>query len=71
MPAAEASATCSRCKRPLNARMKREGDRVRTYWECPVCDQASVGSSGAGDPATPPSARRGDEGPIGNRDDGG
>jgi len=45
MPAADASAICSKCERPLNARMTREGDRARTYWECPVCDQDGEGSS--------------------------
>ena len=54
MPAADASAICSKCERPLNARMTREGDRARTYWECPVCDQDGEGSSGSAEPAAPP-----------------
>jgi hypothetical protein len=37
MAAAEASARCEKCGRALATRMRREGDRVRTYLECPVC----------------------------------
>lgn len=37
MAAAEDSTRCDKCGRALATRMRREGDRVRTYLECPVC----------------------------------
>jgi hypothetical protein len=45
------------CERPLNARMTREGDRVRTYWECPVCDQDGEGVIRIGRPSRSAPAR--------------
>ena len=37
MTAAEEPARCEKCGRALATCMRREGDRVRTYLECPVC----------------------------------
>lgn len=37
MTTTEESARCEKCGRALATRMRREGDRVRTYLECPVC----------------------------------
>jgi ribosomal protein S27E len=37
MSTADESARCDKCGRALATRMRREGDRVRTYLECPVC----------------------------------
>ena len=37
MTTVDESARCDKCGRALATRMRREGDRVRTYLECPVC----------------------------------
>jgi hypothetical protein len=37
MTTADESARCDKCGRALATRMRREGDRVRTYLECPAC----------------------------------
>lgn len=39
MAAAEETARCEKYGRALATRMRREGDRVRTYLECPVCSR--------------------------------
>lgn len=39
MATADESARCAKCGRALATRMRREGDRVRTYRECPACDR--------------------------------
>jgi hypothetical protein len=59
MPAAAESATCPKCGRLLNSRMRRESDRVRTDWECPVCEGGDEGTEGPGTPA--PSSPNGEE----------
>ena len=35
------SPRCDKCGRALATRMRREGDRVRTYLECPSCVQVT------------------------------
>lgn len=37
MATADESARCAKCGRALATRMRREGDQVRTYRECPAC----------------------------------
>jgi hypothetical protein len=56
MPASEESPRCEKCGRALATRMRREGDRVRTYLECPDCTRPSDDQSEAksDEPVTPP-----------------
>lgn len=62
MPLAEAdmdspadSPRCDKCGRALATRMRREGDRVRTYLECPSCVQVTDDppEESSGKPAPP------------------
>ena len=56
MPASEESPRCEKCGRALATRLRREGDRVRTYLECPDCIRPSDDRPGSEsqEPMTPP-----------------
>ena len=41
MPDPEEFPRCEKCGRALATRLRREGDRVRTYLECPDCTRPS------------------------------
>jgi hypothetical protein len=56
MPASEDLSRCEKCGRALATRLRREGDRVRTYLECPDCIRPSDDRPGSepAEPAAPP-----------------
>lgn len=56
MPASEDFPRCEKCGRALATRLRREGDRVRTYLECPDCTRPSDDRPGSepDEPMTPP-----------------
>jgi hypothetical protein len=56
MPASEEFPRCEKCGRALATRLRREGDRVRTYLECPDCTRPSDDRPGSerDEPTTPP-----------------